>query len=319
MARASLGRRRRASPSSAVAVRASSSVARLCGPLVDRRQAAQGAYLDRRQAARGLSSAVVRRQGPLLARRHGTEGGGSCEDGRVWGGDVVRRLDLGYFIRPAEEAGGTEPRVEPVLGYLVRRGEGLILFDTGIGDGEPEVDAWYRPRRRPLEEALADAGATLADIGLVVNCHLHFDHCGGNPLLAGTPILVQATELATARAGDYTLDRLIDFPGARYEEIDGEAEVWPGVWIIPTTGHTDGHQSLVVRLTDGTVVLAGQAHDFASQYDAVDLARRAVRDGAAPPLPVTPSWHERLARFDPRRVLFAHDRSAWEPDAIHPT
>ena len=48
-------------------------------------------------------------------------------------GADVRRLDLGYFVRPAEEYGGAGPRVEPVFAYLVRRDEGLILFDTGIG------------------------------------------------------------------------------------------------------------------------------------------------------------------------------------------
>ena len=167
----------------------------------------------------------------------------------------IRRLDLGCFLRPPSETGGPHPRAEPVLGYLVRHERGLLLFDTGIGTGSPGTDAHYRPRRRALPAALAAAGAALADITLVVNCHLHFDHCGGNPLLAGTPILVQATELATARRGGHTIDGLIDFPGATYNELTGEAEVWPGVHLVPTPGHTDGHQSLVVRRPDGTVVL----------------------------------------------------------------
>lgn len=226
---------------------------------------------------------------------------------------AVRRLDLGYFVRPASETGGPQPRVEPVLAYLVRRDEGLILFDTGVGAADPETEAHYRPQRRPLESALAAAGVALADISLVVNCHLHFDHCGGNPLLAGKPVLVQAAELAAARQGDYTIDELIDFPGATYEEIAGEAEVWPGVWIIPTPGHTDGHQSLVVRKSDGTVVLAGQAHDFASHFASDHLARQATLQGLEQPLPTYQPWLERLTDFDPRRVLFAHDCSVWEP------
>ena len=225
----------------------------------------------------------------------------------------LHRLDLGYFVRPAAETGGPEPRVEPVLAYVLRHERGTVLFDTGIGEADPETEAHYRPRRRPLPAALADVGLTPADIGLVVNCHLHFDHCGGNPLLPRTPILVQRTELAAARRGDYTVDALVDFTGARYEELDGEAEVLPGVWIIPTPGHTDGHQSLVVRRPDGALVLAGQAHDFASQYAADDLARRAAGDGVEPPLPGYRPWLDRLAEFDPRRILFAHDNSVWEP------
>jgi N-acyl homoserine lactone hydrolase len=228
---------------------------------------------------------------------------------------AVRRLDLGYFIRPAAETDGPRPRVEPVLAYLVRHERGLILFDTGIGNADDETEAHYRPRRRPLQQALAAAGATLADVALVVNCHLHFDHCGGNPLLSGRPIVVQDVELAAARQGAYTVDGLVDFPGAVYEELDGETELWPGVWIIPTPGHTRGHQSLVLRRDDGGVVLAGQAHDFASCFASDQLARRAALDGEAQPLPGYRPWLERLADFDPRRVLFAHDCSVWEPSA----
>ncbi|KUF18119.1 MULTISPECIES: N-acyl homoserine lactonase family protein [Streptomyces] len=226
---------------------------------------------------------------------------------------AVRRLDLGYFVRPASEAGGTEPRVEPALAYLVRHERGLLLFDTGIGHADTGTEAHYRPRRRPLEEALAAAGVALDDISLVVNCHLHFDHCGGNPLLAGRPVLVQDVELATARRGDYTVDELVDFPGAVYDELSGESEPWPGVRVVPTPGHTPGHQSLVLRQDDGTVVLAGQAHDLASDFASAQLARRAALDGVEQPLPAYRPWLDRLADFDPRRVLFAHDCSVWEP------
>ncbi|OKJ78665.1 N-acyl homoserine lactonase family protein [Streptomyces sp. CB02460] len=225
----------------------------------------------------------------------------------------VRRLDLGHFVRPASETGGPQPRVEPVLAYLVRHDDGLLLFDTGIGDAGPETEAHYRPRRRALREALSGAGVGLDDISMVVNCHLHFDHCGGNPLLAGRPILVQDVELATARAGGYTVDALIDFPGAMYEEVSGEVEIRPGIRIVPTPGHTDGHQSLVLRRNDGTVVLAGQAHDFASHFASEQLARHAALEGVEPPLPPYHPWLDRLAAFDPRRVLFAHDCSVWEP------
>ncbi|MGN9793005.1 N-acyl homoserine lactonase family protein [Streptomyces sp. OZ13] len=226
---------------------------------------------------------------------------------------AVRRLDLGYFVRPASETGGPQSRVEPVLAYLVQHDRGLILFDTGIGIADSGTEAHYRPRRRPLQEALSEAGVTLGDISLVVNCHLHFDHCGGNPLLGGKPILVQEVELAAARRGDYTVDELVDFPGATYEELSGEAEIRPGVWIVPTPGHTPGHQSLVVRQGDGTVILAGQAHDFASRFASDHLARRAALHGVEQPLPDYEPWLDRLAQFDPRRVLFAHDCSVWEP------
>jgi N-acyl homoserine lactone hydrolase len=225
----------------------------------------------------------------------------------------VRRLFLGYFLRPAAEYDGYAPRAEPVFAYLVQRAEGLILFDTGIGEADRETEAHYRTHRRPLHAALNAAGVDLADIGLVVNCHLHFDHCGGNPLFPGTPIVAQRVELRTAHAGMYTIDKLVDFPGVRFEQLDGEAEILPGVWVIPTPGHTEGHQSLVVMQRDGTLVLAGQAHDFASEFASAEMGRRAVFDGMAEPLPDFRPWLGRLLDFAPRRVVFAHDAAVWEP------
>jgi hypothetical protein len=62
-----------------------------------------------------------------------------------------------------------------------------------------DVDAHHRPSRRPLPAALGVAGASAEKVTLVVNYHLHFDHCGGNPLLTGCPIVAQRAELELAR------------------------------------------------------------------------------------------------------------------------
>lgn len=226
---------------------------------------------------------------------------------------AVHRIDFGYFVRPPEETVDGLSRVEPCLGYLVEHQDGLLLVDTGMGN-DPDVDAHYRPRRRELGSALADCGVRLGEIDIVVNCHLHFDHCGGNPELSGRPIFTQRSELKAARSTEnYTLPQLIDAPGLVYEELDGEAEVLEGVLIIPTPGHTAGHQSLAVRRLDGTVVVAGQSHATAADYSAEVLAWRATRDGHGLPLPTTSPWIDRLQQLDPRRVVFAHDHSVWEP------
>jgi len=202
----------------------------------------------------------------------------------------VKRVDFGYFVRPAQETGSGSPRVEPCLGYLVEHPDAVLLFDTGMGT-HPDVDAHYRPRRRSLPAALTSTGHQPDDITHVANCHLHFDHCGGNPLLA----------------------QLLDSPRTRWEELDGETQILPGVTLIPTPGHTDGHQSLIVRRSDGVVIVAGQSHDTATQYSADALAVRARHDGHAAPLPIAPAWMDRLQRMDPSRVVFAHDHAVWEP------
>jgi len=225
----------------------------------------------------------------------------------------IARLLLGTFVRPAEETGTGQPRVEAVYGYLIRHDRGLALLDTGLGEGDAETEAWYRPQRIPLQQALDLRGVALAEIDVAVNCHLHFDHCGGNPLLVGTPVVCQRQELAAAQAGNYTMQHLVDLPGIQYELLDGEAEIWPGVHVIPTPGHVDGHQSLLVECDDGSVVLAGQSHDTASAWSADALAACAIKLGHTEPLPKAPVWMTRLLAFDPKRVLFAHDAAVWEP------
>jgi N-acyl homoserine lactone hydrolase len=225
----------------------------------------------------------------------------------------VRRIVLGTFVRPAEETGTGQPRVEAVYCYLVAHARGVLLLDTGLGEGDAETEAWYRPQRVSLPQALATAGVGPQDIDVVVNCHLHFDHCGGNPLLAGTPVVCQRRELETARGGNYTMEHLIDFAGSAYDLLDGEAELWPGVHVVPTPGHDEGHQAVVVECDDGSLILAGQSHDTASQWSADALAVQATRLGHRAPLPTAPEWMNRLLDFDPRRVVFAHDAAVWEP------
>jgi N-acyl homoserine lactone hydrolase len=217
----------------------------------------------------------------------------------------VHRVNFGYFVRPTEETGTGAPRAEPCLGYLIEHPDGLLLVDTGMGEDD-WVDGHYRPRRIPLRRAV---GVDLDEVRYVVNCHLHFDHCGGNPLLPRRPVFTQRVELDTARGTpDYTMPELIDAPGITYTELDGESEVLPGVLIVPTPGHTAGHQSVVVRRTDGTVIVAGQSHDNATAYGADVLAHRAGIEE----IKLSP-WIERLQRFDPARVVFAHDNAVWTP------
>jgi hypothetical protein len=107
---------------------------------------------------------------------------------------------------------------------------------------------------------------------------------------------VQRRELADARTEDnYTVREWVDFPGATYVEHDGEAEILPGVRLLPAPGHTAGHQIVVVETDEGPVVLGGDVgHWFEELEDGetpgaqlvlgtrgADLPR-ACRGGACP-------------------------------------
>ena len=117
----------------------------------------------------------------------------------------------------------------PVHVYVIAHPDARVLVDTGMTELHPAA-ADLDPRIRPLSEQDFD----LAGIDVVVNTHLHFDHCGGNHLFAGRPIYVQRRELDDARGeDDYTIREWVDAPGVRYEPIDGEFELLPGLRLVP--------------------------------------------------------------------------------------
>jgi N-acyl homoserine lactone hydrolase len=175
---------------------------------------------------------------------------------------------------------------EPWPGYahVIEHPEGRILVDTGMIDSTPEIDeewgATIYPERIPR------------DVALVINTHLHFDHCGGNRLFPGVPIYVQRAERVAAREPGYTLPEWIDFERAAYVELDGEAQIAPGVRVLPTPGHTPGHQSVLVDTDDGLVVVAGDV-----TYNWADF----------------PAVGQELLALRPRRIWLAHEHEPWEP------
>lgn len=223
----------------------------------------------------------------------------------------IRRINYGYFIRPASETGTGFAQLEPTLGYAVRYADGVILFDTGLAEADPETAEHYRPHRRTPPEALGDAGIDVNDVRWIINSHLHFDHCGGNSFFPDRPIVVQRVELESANAVDYTIPSAIEFPSARYQVVEGEADVIPHVFVVPTPGHTDGHQSLVIECDEGTVVCAGQATEFAFQLGGSLLAET-LSDARIDGIDPAPEWLGRLLELDPHRIVFAHDLSLIE-------
>jgi N-acyl homoserine lactone hydrolase len=226
--------------------------------------------------------------------------------------DGIRRVLFGHFTLPDDGDPRAGEKVV-VCGFLIDHPDGLVLLDTGIAEGNAEVEELYHPVRRPLDEALATAAVRPGDIRIVVNCHLHIDHCGGNPRFPDTPIFVQQVEFDAAhREEDYPIVGLYDFPDARYELHGGEADVAQGIRVVPTPGHTSGHQSLIVETNAGRVVLAGQAVNGATDYSRAQYASELRRSGSDEEV-IVPEWIERLQEFDPVLVLFAHDNATWAP------
>jgi hypothetical protein len=118
--------------------------------------------------------------------------------------------------------------------------------------------------------------------------------------------------LAAASASDYTVrEACVDFPHAMFVEVEGRMEILPGIAIMPTPGHSPGHQSLLVDGTpDGRVLLAGQAFDSASEWALAALADQL--DGDLQDLS-TPTWMANVRASDIDLALFAHDLAMWRP------
>jgi glyoxylase-like metal-dependent hydrolase (beta-lactamase superfamily II) len=195
-----------------------------------------------------------------------------------------------------------------VHGFVVTHPAGAVLVDTGVG-GPREWLADWRVVNRSAADALAGLDMTPGDIDLVINTHLHFDHCGQNAVFAHAPSYVQQrAELSRARRESPELRGWFDFMNARFELLDGDAEVLPGLSVIATPGHTAGHQSVLIDAAAGTRdLLIGDAaytpRQFAGPADD-DLPPGQASDPAA--------WRQSLLRIrsvPAARVHFCHHTS----------
>jgi len=212
----------------------------------------------------------------------------------------------------------------PVPCYLVSHPKGRVLFDTGLHAatlGEPAAHIGETLARyhafdfQPGQEIAARLAAFGVDPGridVVINSHLHFDHCGGNAQLPNADVVIQRRELEHARAVESTRGYLqVDWDtGQRIRIIDGEHDVFGDgtVVCLPTYGHTPGHQSLRVRTeTGGEFVLCGDACYLRDSLETLRLPG-VIADKAA----ALAVFH-RLRDMQSRgvRIMYGHDPDFW--------
>jgi N-acyl homoserine lactone hydrolase len=149
---------------------------------------------------------------------------------------------------------------------LIRTDRETILVDTGVGTLPAKYEKFHQVIRNKEEEltySLKIAGLKPSDVTMIVNTHLHFDHCGNNKLFENSKFLVQTDEIRYAYFPDrfMRVSYLRDFFDVEgdYLPVRGKYEIEDGVEVIPTPGHTIGHQSLVVKWKNRNVVYAGDA------------------------------------------------------------
>ena len=194
----------------------------------------------------------------------------------------------------------------PVHGFVIKHpSAGAILVDTGVGNADDIIKEW-RVVNRHMADAMAEHDLSPADVRIVINTHLHFDHCGQNAVFKHAPFYIQRTELERARNEEESTSEWFEFAGARYELLDGDAEIAAGVRVVATPGHTSGHQSVMVDSDDGGAVMIGDAAYTADIYETshVDL------DVWGGQYQDEESWSHSLQRLHdlkPKAVHFCHD------------
>jgi N-acyl homoserine lactone hydrolase len=201
--------------------------------------------------------------------------------------------------------------------YLVQTSDGKnILIDSGLpADYTPPPGTPPSENEKNVLEHLADLSLHPDDIDLLVCTHFDVDHAGYNDAFPQAELIVQHKHYELARSGHprFASARAHwDHPALRYRLIDGDTELLPGLTLLETSGHTPGHQSVLLRLPQtGPVLLA---------IDAVVLQRLFTPDRRAWP----DDDNEEQLRANTRKLLdlverehvalvvFGHDGQQWQ-------
>ncbi|WP_239089949.1 MBL fold metallo-hydrolase [Sphaerimonospora thailandensis] len=139
--------------------------------------------------------------------------------------------------------------------YLLRAAGRTVLVDTGIGGTDSPAASWA-PVPGRIGGELAAVGVEPADVDAVVLTHLHSDHAsgcvtGGVPAFPNARHLIQRAELDWVSG--QTREQVVAPIEDLIEVVDGDAEVFPGIRLLHTPGHTPGHQCVEV----GDLVISG--------------------------------------------------------------
>jgi glyoxylase-like metal-dependent hydrolase (beta-lactamase superfamily II) len=173
----------------------------------------------------------------------------------------------------------------PVPSYLIEHEQGRVLVDTGMHPGvrdDPHARiGWVAdmmklalPEDEDIASRLRAIGVEPGSLRYLVNTHLHFDHAGGNELIPeDVELVVQRREWQAGhdeREVKANVYNPSDYDQSRKVlAVEGEHDLFGDgtILLLPTPGHTPGHQSLRLNLDGADVVICADACYFANWMD----------------------------------------------------
>lgn len=158
----------------------------------------------------------------------------------------------------------------PILMYLVQGRDTCMLVDTGCC-GEAWAAQYHHPLTQTPEmepvRALRDLGVEPEEVTVIVNTHLHWDHCFNNHRFPNARIYVQRREVEFALAPVPTQYTYYESPQLgmtppwakamdRLEVVDGDFRLQEGIDLLFAPGHTPGFQCVRIQTEDGPYLIA---------------------------------------------------------------
>lgn len=177
-------------------------------------------------------------------------------------------LNLGYITRPKKNFffgyQGTEVEDFPVIAYYLE-GEHKILVDNGgcAVDAPRGVAAqpYTRTKEQEIDNALRAIGVEPEEIEFIIFTHLHWDHASNTNLFPNARLICQKREFESldepnnpSNKKGYIKEYVQKYT---YEFVEGDVDLFDGISVMLTPGHTIGSQSVIVQMEEGPAIITG--------------------------------------------------------------
>jgi len=215
-------------------------------------------------------------------------------------------LDKGFLVYGKYYGEIYEAALKPLL---IIDDKEKILIDTGIGELPERYKRFYKIKQaanHALKMQLQKHQLKPEDITIIINTHLHFDHCGNNKLFKNAKFYVQTDELQYAYSPDRFqknayIREFFDLD-VEYEKLKGDYKLTENISIITTPGHSPGHQSVKTNYEENTYVYCGDAAPLKENLEAQNIPGVLYRaDEALRSI-------EKLRSFKNAVFIFSHDK-----------